>query len=344
MKRLLVLFTGGTIASGMGLEGKAPSGERSAQLKACLEEAFQHRPEVELVISEPWGIPGLDSSALSPAHWMEMTRQVARHAADGGLSGILALHGTDTMAYTAAWMSLCFGEFPIPVVLTGSQLTLDYVPDDAMVNLRGAAQTCCFGPAGVWVYFNWKLFPGDSAHKRHSMRPDAFVSLGATARDFEPKWGLPEGVKGVESRMVRHMPARLRPLLERGEERLATVADDVRVITLVPGCRPLLTGREKFLVLLGYGAGNGAPEVLRQVADAFPGPVKPHIVACSQAEEGLKEPDGYADVGLAGLKDAGFPVWNQQARTFEFVYALCCHVLALGGDATPVFRRYLGRC
>lgn len=343
MKRLLVLFTGGTIASSMGLGGKAPKAERSAQLKSCLEEAFAHRSDVELVIREPWGIPGLDSSALSPVHWMEMTRLVAEEAKNGGLSGILALHGTDTMAFTAAWMSLCFGDLPIPTVLTGSQLTLDYIPDDAMVNLRGAAQACCFGPAGVWVYFNWKLFPGDSAHKRHSTRPDAFVALGAAPRDFEPLWGLPEGVKGADRRSVASVSARLRPLLAGGADRVAAVSDAVRVITLAPGCKPLLTGREQYLILLGYGAGNAAPEVLEQLSSSYKDH-KPQVVACSQAEEGLKEPDGYADVGLAGLKKAGFTVWSQQARTFEFVYALCCHSLALGGDPVPLFRRYLGRC
>lgn len=343
MKRLLVLFTGGTIASGMGLGGKAPSSDRSAQLKECLNDAFLHRPEMELVVAEPWGIPGLDSSALAPSHWMEMTNRIRQEAHNGGLNGILVLHGTDTMAYTSAWMSLCFGELPIPLVLTGSQLTLDYIPDDAMVNLHGAAQACCFGPAGVWVYFNWKLFPGDSAHKRHSTRPDAFVSLGATARDFEPNWGLPEGVKGVERRALTQLPRRLDPLLNGGEQRLSKVSDAVRVVMLVPGCRPSLTGKEEFLILLGYGAGNGSPEALEVIAQTY-GDRKPHIIACSQAEEGLKEPDGYADVGLATLKKDGFTVWNQQARTFEFIYALCCHTLALGGDPTPVFRRYLGRC
>lgn len=343
MKRLLVLFTGGTIASSMGLEGKAPKAERSAQLKHCLAEAFAHRPDVELVVREPWGIPGLDSSALAPRHWMEMTQVVAEEIASGGLGGILALHGTDTMAYTAAWMSLCFADLPIPTVLTGSQLTLDYIPDDAMVNLRGAAQACCFGPAGVWVYFNWKLFPGDSAHKRHSTRPDAFVALGANPVDFEPRWGLPEGVKGVNTRVARSMPARLNPLLKGGAARLAEVADEVGVVLVTPGCQPRLSGREKFLILLGYGAANAAPEVLAQVAKTY-GDEKPQIIACSQAEEGLKEPDGYADVGLAGLKGAGFRVWSQQSRTFEFVYALCCHCLALGGDPTPILRRYLGQC
>ncbi len=343
MKRLLVLFTGGTIASGQGDGGKVPSKKRVDELSVRLHEALAGLPDVELVTAAPWGIPGLDSSSLRPSHWMEMTRLIAAEL-ETGLSGVLVLHGTDTMANTASWMDLCFGSLPIPMILTGSQLTLDYVPEDALVNLRGAARACCFAPGGVWVYFNWKLFPGRSAHKRNSMNPDAFVSLGEPPLHFEPAWGLSGQASAGKRTLAVGYPRELDRLFNN-PQRLNLVGERIRPVLCLPGCQPAFLGTEEFLILVGYGAGNADPAVLRQVAETYRDcQVKPQIIACSQAEEGRKEPDGYADVGLAGLKSEGFTVWGQQSYSLEFVHALCCYALATGLPPGPVLGRFLAPC
>lgn len=58
--------------------------------------------------------------------------------------GVPILHGTDTMAHSAAWLILCSSGVGIPIILTGSQLTLDYTLEDVSVNLRGDAQMVHF--------------------------------------------------------------------------------------------------------------------------------------------------------------------------------------------------------
>lgn len=258
-----------------------------------------------------------------------------------GLSGVLILHGTDTMANTAAWMDLCFGSLPIPVILTGSQLTLDYMPEDVTSNLRGAAQVCSSHMTGVWIYFSWKLYPGMRAHKRHALHPDAFTVINGQPLYFEPKWGLAD--HSGDRPLCREVPAQVTRLLHQGETNLASIASQIRTIHCMPGEIPLLDGKERFLILVGYGAGNASPRVLDAVAQ-HSRPGYTHIIACSQAEEGMKDPSSYADVGMAQLKQKGFSVWSQQTFTLEFIHSLCSFIVATGDEAESWLGRYLARC
>ena len=69
MGRLLVVFTGGTIASGFDGRGKAPVSGASRRLKDSLAELFAERG-VEALFREPLGSPGIDSSEMDPGHWL----------------------------------------------------------------------------------------------------------------------------------------------------------------------------------------------------------------------------------------------------------------------------------
>lgn len=265
---------------------------------------------------------------MDPSHWLTLSRCVAREL-ERGLTGVLVLHGTDTMAYTAAWLSLCFGNLPVPVILTGSQLTLDYMPEDVTSNLRGAAMACCSDLRGVWVYFNWKLIPGDRAHKSHAMHPDAFSAVNGQPLFFNPDWAL------ELARIPRRMSD---PGCLSRETRALDVLDSlelrrrcgkIRWFMAAPGASPLWSGDERIVCLLGYGAGNMSPVVLDSLRSAFAEGKKPCVVACSQAEGGVKHPEGYGRVGMACLARDGFVVFNQMDRTAEFVHSLCCYALAV---------------
>ncbi len=341
MGRLLVVFTGGTIASGFDGRGKAPVSVASRRLKDSLAELFAERG-VEALFREPLGSPGIDSSEMDPGHWLEISRCVAAEL-ERGLSGVLILHGTDTMANTAAWMSLCFGSLPIPVVLTGSQLTLDYMPEDVTSNLRGAAMACCSDLRGVWVYFNWKLIPGDRAHKTHAMHPDAFNAVNGQPLFFNPDWALDSTEAGGRSAAAAQLPEEVRKMLDLDPDELRERCAHIRWFFAQPGARFAWQGGERFLCLLGYGAGNMIPSVLDGIEQRHG--TKPYVVACSQAEGGVKHPDGYDRVGMARLAKAGFRVWNQTDRSVEFVHSLCCYALAASFDAPEkALNRYLREC
>ena len=334
-----VLLTGGTIASGFREGGAEPDGATARSLVGLLDSFFRERGVVPLFRSL-WGEAGLDSSDLDPGHWVVLTREVAE-ALEEGCGGVLILHGTDTMAYTSAWLSLCLAGVPVSVVLTGSQFTRDFTPEDGSVNLRGAAQVLCSSFPGVWLYFNWKLIPGARAHKARASHPDAFVSTNGIPVYFNPEWGLSSS---FEHPKKTWSPGKdLRALLAHTPETARAVCSRMGWHFCFPGCGLCLRGDEEVLGLVGYGAGNVPQRLLRQVEETYAKrDRKPLILACSQAEGDFKNPGAYRNVGIASLSRSGFRVFSQMDSPLEFVHALGCFALLARPEAPEdVLSRHL---
>ncbi len=119
-KRVLVIFTGGIIVSGFQGKGKKVTGPNNKMFKSLhsyVEKFFQDK-KVELICQVPLGMPGEDSSNLGPEHWIKITSIIVEEL-QKGLDGVLILYGTDTMAYLSSWLSVCFPQIPIPIVITG---------------------------------------------------------------------------------------------------------------------------------------------------------------------------------------------------------------------------------
>ena len=339
MGKVLVIFTGGTIASAFLGERKGPDASASRALHESISSFFAGK-NMEVECLEPWGIPGLDSSNLDPGHWLEMTRAIDG-AVREGVEGILILHGTDTMAHTAAWLSLCFSGVGIPVVLTGSQLTLDYTPEDVTVNLRGAAQVVCSDLTGVWIYCNWKLIQGNRAHKAKAQHPDAFVPVGGMPLYFAPEWARGEGIAEMPHPRGR-TPDPLKKILAMTPDEARRSGKGIRWLFISPGSATPPAGDEKILALLGFGAGNAPTSLLESVAAAYPEGARPLVIACSQAEGDVKDPGAYHDVGMAYLAQKGFEVWGQMDYPLEFIHALGCFALmAYPSDPGRILGKFL---
>lgn len=341
MGKVQVIFTGGTIASGFLGERKGPDPSASKALHESISSFFAEK-EMEVECIEPWGIPGLDSSNLDPGHWIEMTRAIDE-AVREGIDGVLILHGTDTMAHTAAWLSLCFSGVGIPIILTGSQLTLDYTPEDVTVNLRGAAQVVCSDLTGVWIYCNWKLIQGNRAHKARAQHPDAFVPVGGMPLYFTPEWAR-DGEIADPAHPRGRTPHSLKKILEISPDDARRSGKSIRWAFFSPGVEPLLSGGEKVLALLGFGAGNAPTSLLERIAAAYPEGSRPQVIACSQAEGDVKDPSAYHDVGMALLSSRGFDVWGQMDYPVEFIHALACYALmASPSDPGRILGKFLKR-
>jgi len=339
MGKVLVIFTGGTIASGFLGDRKGPDPSVSRTLQGYVSSFFEKKG-VEVVCLEPWGIPGLDSSNLDPGHWIEMARIIERSVSEG-TDGVLILHGTDTMAHSAAWLSLCFSGVGIPIILTGSQLTLDYTPEDVTVNLRGAAQVVCSDLTGVWIYCNWKLVQGNRAHKARAQHPDAFIPIGGLPLYFSPEWARDGEITDLPHPRGR-MPYSLKKILGTSPEEARKAGKSVRWLLCAPGTDPVPSGNEKIIGLLGFGAGNAPTSILEKIASFYPDKEKPQIIACSQAEGDVKDPAAYHDVGIAGLSSRGFDVWGQMDYPVEFIHALCCYsLMASPQDPGKVLGKFL---
>ena len=141
------------------------------------------RNELTFEISELFSI---DSSDMRPSHWNRIGEEIARFLGnmevDGrnDYEGIIILHGTDTMAYTAAALSVMFDRLPIPVVLTGSQLPAGTEGTDAGRNFCDAVRSVqrltgvC---GGVFIAFGGELIDGRYATKCDTDRMNAFTAV-----------------------------------------------------------------------------------------------------------------------------------------------------------------------
>ena len=169
MKRILMIGTGGTIASSKGSEGLAPA--------LTSEQLLRYVPDVSsfcrIDCIQPFS---LDSTNLRPQHWL-LLAQVLREHYDG-YDGFVISHGTDTMAYTAAALSYLVQGAKKPIILTGAQKPISFDSTDSKVNLTDAF-VCAASDAlhGVMIVFNGKVIQGTRACKTRSKSYEAFSSI-----------------------------------------------------------------------------------------------------------------------------------------------------------------------
>lgn len=278
-KRLLFLHTGGTL----GMTGGSPGPLGPAHYEATVlpfVRGLEHIAHIEGQV-----VCNLDSTELSPQHWVMLAESIAQ--AWDGFDGFVVLHGTDTMAYTACALSFMLGGLSKPVVLTGAQRPIAAPRTDARTNLVHSAICATQGPAEVGLFFGDRLFRGNRATKWSIQAYDAFASPN-----------LPPLLRmGVD--IAEGAPA----LQRTGPLRLQTaMATNVPVLAPVPGLPPetldaLADGGAQAVVLRGFGDGNlprtGYPQAIERlsvrgipvvvVSQCTRGRLRPGRYECSQA-------------------------------------------------------------
>lgn len=170
MKRILVLTTGGTIASLQTSDGLKPDNENIIQI--LYEKIYSLAGDYDVTI-EP--IFNKDSSNILPSDWYIVEDSIRKQI--NNYDGIVILHGTDTMSYSAAMLSYLFLGIEKSIVLTGSQLPIVYEGSDGVNNLVHAVITAGDERlSGVFVVFHDKIINGTRAYKRSSLNMDAYIS------------------------------------------------------------------------------------------------------------------------------------------------------------------------
>ncbi len=117
----------------------------------------------------------LDSANIFPEDWASLARRISKARTE--YDGLVVIHGTDTLAYTSSMLSFMLQNINIPVVITGSQLSIKNPVADAMENCRCAIHMAASGIPGVFVAFNRKVMLGCRASKVRSLSFDAFESI-----------------------------------------------------------------------------------------------------------------------------------------------------------------------
>lgn len=176
MKKLLLLSTGGTIASMPTKNGLAPAADTGAIL--------QYLPPLgdlcTLSIQEVFNI---DSTNFQPEHWLALAQRIQENYDQ--YDGFIVTHGTDTMAYTAAALSYLIQTPQKPIILTGSQKPIFAPITDAKKNLLDSIRFACKeGVCGVYIVFDGKAIVGTRARKVRSKSYSAFESINYPVAAF----------------------------------------------------------------------------------------------------------------------------------------------------------------
>lgn len=295
--RVYIAYTGGTIGMHKTAAGYRPAPGHLQHLMAQLP-AFASPLLPELTVRQY--DPLLDSADLGPGDWLAIAQDIASVYED--YDGFVVVHGTDTMAYSAAALSFMLEGLEKPVILTGSQIPLEELRNDAQDNLLGALlflQRYHAQMSEVFVYFNHKLLRGNRVTKVDADQLDAFDS---------PNFPV-VGRAGIQLSLVRELLRAPQPGA-KSPPAVTPIGDaTVAAFRLFPGLKAeymaaLLAPPVQGVVLECFGSGN-APDrnrdlmaAIRQACDR--GVV---VVAVRQPLRGSAELDRYA-TGRA-LLDAG---------------------------------------
>lgn len=168
MKRILCLYTGGTIGSKPTPQGLAPAAGALHDLLTELAAQQPSQPNITLLEYPQL----LDSSSMGPADWNRIAADIA--ARHDEFDGFVVLHGTDTLAFTAAALSFQLEHLAKPVLLTGSQRPWLQTGSDACANVTLALKNAAGGWPGVRVAFGGRLLPGTRARKSDADHDQAF--------------------------------------------------------------------------------------------------------------------------------------------------------------------------
>ena len=237
-KHILLLTTGGTIASVPGGEGLEP--QRSEVMERELQ---QLRTYYDITVRD---LMCLDSSNIRPEEWQQIAAAVFEMKS--GYDGIVVSHGTDTMAYTASAVTFMLPGIDLPVVFTGSQLPLADMLSDGPDNLRTAFAMAAAGHPGIFLAFDRKVMRGCRAVKVRASGFSAFESVNARYAATVSNLGLVVDKDQLPP--------------DQGQPRLcSSISKDVFLLKLTPGLNPnvfdmLAAMGYKGIVIEAFGLGG----------------------------------------------------------------------------------------
>ena len=293
-----LISTGGTIASTVDYRTGAVTAQFDAEdvLRAVPELAGRANYRGRVVAN-------ILSENMTPDVWVDLAEAIHEEI-QRGADGVVVMHGTDTMQYTASALSFTL-ETPVPVVFTGSQRSADRPSSDNVMNAVCAVEAAAADHSEVLVCMHagasdevCALHRGTRVRKNHTSRRDAFETVGAKPLG-EVEWASGE----VSFR---------RPVADRGAADLslsAALERDVELVKYVPGTGPEaldVADGAAGLVLEGTGLGHVNTGWIDRIEELIDDGTM--VVMTSQCLEGRvcdRVYDTGRDLLAAGVVEAG---------------------------------------
>ena len=288
-----LISTGGTIASTVDYRTGAVTAQFDAEdvLRAVPDLAGRANYRGRVVAN-------ILSENMDPDIWTDLAEAVEEEIA-AGADGIVVMHGTDTMQYTASVLSFML-DTPVPIVFTGSQRSADRPSSDNVMNAVCAVAAAKADAAEVMVCMHASgsddrcaLHRGTRVRKNHTSRRDAFETVGAK----------PLGEVDYETGEVTFR----REYTERGSVDLSVAPDlerEVELLKFVPGMDPAILDvyeGKAGLVVEGTGLGHVHTDLVERLGGMVEDGTA--VVMTSQCLEG-RVCDRVYDTGR-DLLDAG---------------------------------------
>ena len=267
-----LISTGGTIASTVDYRTGAVSAQFDAEdvLRAVPDLAGRANYRGRVVAN-------LLSENMTPAIWQDLATAVAEEI-EAGADGVVVMHGTDTMQYSAAAVSFML-ETPVPVVFTGSQRSADRPSSDNVMNAVCAVEAAKSDLAEVLICMHatssddrCALHRGTRARKNHTSRRDAFETVGREPLgtvDYQTAREEPATAAGTAPAVT----TRRSPERARGGADLAVAPalnPNVELLKFTPGMGPdrlrALSGADG-IVIEGTGLGHVSTDLLPAIEE-----------------------------------------------------------------------------
>ena len=173
--KVLIIHTGGTL--GMQLpEGRRLELGEEEHLARLTERVPELSEMADIQLIAPWNN---DSSDVGPDHWQALAELIVDKGGIGtedGYSGVVVIHGTDTLAYTASMMAFMLRHLDRPVVFTGSQRPLDSWRTDARTNLAAAVECATRNISEVCIVFGDSILRACRSSKIDARSYNAFAA------------------------------------------------------------------------------------------------------------------------------------------------------------------------
>lgn len=314
MKRICIIYTGGTIGMERGENGYEPGKKSFSDIMSEISDfSSPELPEYDVIEFSPL----LDSSDVTVSEWNLIGETISNNM--DKYDGFVVLHGTDTMAYTASALSFMLQNLKKPVIITGSQIPLCEIRSDGRDNILAsmiiAASEKVFE---VCIFFAGKLIRGNRAIKKSA---DSLIAFDSPNYPKLADAGI--GIRFRESVLMKKSSEPF--LLQKFDE------EPIGVIKIFPGIQidlfePIITKKLRGVVLETFGAGN-VPNYCTNLSNIIKTAYEHGniVVVCSQCPTGTVSLGHYA--ASSPLKKAGAVSGKNmttEAAVAKLYYLLSC--------------------